>query len=490
MSILIGYGFILLFFVIVIVTLEMTNRRSANFTDYAVAGRSFGSWFQTMAFLNTWLPGTMFIAFAGFSASLGVIGYYVITYSLLSVMFMFFMAQRVFEWGKKFNLRTQADFVGMRYNSKNVRILAAIIGVVSAFPWLILGLQSIGLVFHFLSFGTVNTTWAVIIGITVLALRQIWTVKMGMRGIVISDMIQGIIAYGIGGLIALGFIIWLMSQGFGFSTLPDSFYQLPGLSSDLGPLYYFSIVATGALGSWCWPDIFVRLFTANSAHTVRQSAVKAAPLMFLFLFLLLTMSMLAHHLDEVASAPDQVWFLTTKIGGPVILSLAGVAVLAAAVGNINALTAAIGTHTAQDIIHVNGNADEEQTTKTAKRAIVFVTLLAVIGALLTIDVSSGLLVLALASYQGIVQLAPALYLGIFWRKGNATGAIAGMVVGFITAVVCQIYFPYSIPALAGLTSGIVGLIVNAVIYVSFAYLKPLSSSEKARIDNLFDEVAR
>lgn len=312
MNMLIGYGMLAAFFAIVVFVLERNQRESKNFTDYAVAGRSFGSWFQTMAFLNTWLPGTIFIAFAGLAASAGVIGYYVISYSLLAVLFMFFMAQKVFDWGRSFNLRTQADFVGMRYNSTNVRKVAAVIGVISAFPWLVLGFQSLGLVFSYLSFGVVSPTVAVFIGIVVLGIRQIWTVRMGMHGIVISDMVQGIFAYGVGGLVAIGLIVWLLAQGHGFDSLPPSFATLPGVGSDLGPLYYFSIVATGALGSWCWPDIFVRLFTARSAQAVRNSSVKAAPLMFLFLAILLTMSLLASQLPEVAAAPDNVWFLTDR----------------------------------------------------------------------------------------------------------------------------------------------------------------------------------
>lgn len=488
MNFFIGYGMLAAFFIGIILVLERTRQESNDFTDYAVAGRSFGSWFQTMAFLNTWLPGTIFIAFAGLAASAGVIGYYVISYSLLAVLFMFFMAQKVFDWGKSFNLRTQADFVGMRYNSRHVRIIAAVIGVLSVFPWLVLGFQSLGLVFSYLSFGVISPTVAVFVGILVLGIRQIWTVRMGMRGIVISDMIQGIFAYGVGGLVALGLIVWLMSRGIGFAELPEGFAALPGLNSDLGPLYYFSIVITGALGSWCWPDIFVRLFTARSAQAVRNSAVKAAPLMFLFLAVMLTMSMLAHQLPEVADAPDNVWFLTAAHGGPVILALAGIAVFAATVGNVNAITAAIGTHTAQDIIHVGG-ASEATTTRTARGAIILATVLAVIGAMLTVNVTAGLLTLALASYQGIVQLAPALYLGIFWRKGNAAAASAGMIVGFATAVVLQFMYPVSIPELAGLTSGVVGLMANTAIYVVLAYAMPHSAAERERIDRLFEELA-
>lgn len=489
MDMLIGYGTVAVFFLIVVFVLERTHRGTNDFTGYAVAGRSFGSWFQTMAFLNTWLPGTVFISFAGLAAGSGVIGFYMISYSLLAIFFMFFMAEKVHAWGQHFDLRTQADFVGMRYNSTPVRVVSALIGVVSVFPWLVLGFQSLGLVFSYLSFGAVSNVAAIFVGIAVLGLRQVWTVRMGMRGIVISDMVQGIFAYGVGFLIALGLMVWLAAQGFGLGALPREFASLPGIGSELGPLYFLSIVATGALGAWCWPDIFVRLFTAKSALTVKRSAVKAAPILFIFAATLMTMSMMAHELPEVAAAPDNVWFLTAAKGGSFVLALAGVAVLAATMGNANALGAAIGTHLAQDVIHVKG-ATDARITRTAKLSIVVVTILAVIGAIFTVNSTAGLVTLAMTSYQGVVQLAPSLYFGVFWRRGNAAGALAGMVVGFVVAAILQLAYPVSIPWAWGLTSGMVGLAVNALIYLGFAYGKPASATEQRRVSHLFDELTR
>lgn len=484
MNFLIGYGLILAFFVLVILVMERTHKQSDDFSDFAVAGRSFGSWFQTMAFLNTWLPGTIFIAFAGLSAAAGVIGYYVVCYSLMATLFMYYLADRVFDWGKRHNLKTQSDFVGSRYNSDSVRVIAAVIGVVSIFPWLILGFQSLGLVFSYLSFGVVSPKEAVFVGIAFLAVRQYWTVRMGMRGIVISDMVQGIVAYGLGGILSILFIIRLVGSDHGFDKLATSFATLPSFGSEVGPLYYFSIVVTGALGSWCWPDIFVRLFTAKSAQTVKNSAFKAAPLMFLFLALMLTTAMLASSIPEVAAAPDQVWFLLASSGGPIVLSLAGICVLAATIGNINALTQAIGVHAAQDIFHVRGGSDHA-ITRTARIIIVVTTLLAICGAVLTVNITAGLLTLALAAYQGIVQLAPALYLGILWKKPTAAGAALGMLTGIVVAVVLQLLYPVSIPALGGLTSGVVGLVCNTFVLVIVSLLAPLRQSESRRIAELF-----
>jgi solute:Na+ symporter, SSS family len=103
---------------------------------------------------------------------------------------------------------------------------------------------------------------------------------------------------------------------------------------------------------------------------------------------------------------------------------------------------------------------------------------------------SGLVILAIIAYQGIVQLAIPQFLGIFWRRGNKVGAIAGMVAGIVTAAVLQVLYPTSIPWLGGLTSGIAGMAVNLAVYITCAYLIPISGAETARVNHLFTSTAQ
>jgi solute:Na+ symporter, SSS family len=137
------------------------------------------------------------------------LGFYPLSFSLLTVVLMYLMARRVWIWGSKFDLHTQPDLFALRYDSQHIRTVAAVIGVVSSFPWLVLGLQALGIVFRALSLGSLCFTTSVVIGVVVMVLRQVWTIRMGMRGIVISDMFQGIVAYVGGDALLLGLIMWM-----------------------------------------------------------------------------------------------------------------------------------------------------------------------------------------------------------------------------------------------------------------------------------------
>ncbi|MCZ9884484.1 sodium:solute symporter family protein [Arthrobacter sp. B2a2-09] len=491
MNMAIGYGAILLFTALVVFVMSRGRRGDSSMSDYATGGRSFNSWFGTMSFLNTWLAGTVFIAFAGLTASAGVMGMYSLSYSLLSVVLMFFLGTPVNKWGRIHDLRTQADLLGLRYNSRSVRIIAAIIGVLASVPWVVLGMQSLGLVFSTLSFGQVSPYLAVMIGVLFIAARQIWTVKLGTRGIIISDMVQGLFAYGIGFLVILGLLVWLFANGHGFGAVAPQLLQLPGPDSPAGPLYLFSLIFTGMMGAWCWPDLFVRMFSVRSPRTVQKSALQAAPLLFIFSAALTTMSLLASSVPGVSDAPDTVWFIMAGIGGVGLVAVAGICVVAATMGNVGANLQALGTQIANDVVGARGE-ERIESSKGAKIAVAAVTVVSAAVALATANQVSGLVVIAFVSYQAICQLAPTLLLGIFWRRGTAAAANAAMVSGILVAAVLELIYPspLSIPWLGGLTSGVAGLIVNLTVYLAVSLAKPATQAEQERVDSLFADLKR
>jgi SSS family solute:Na+ symporter len=480
----ITFGLVALFCIAVIVVLQRAHVTDKSFTDYAVADRSFGPAYQMMSFLNTWWPGGIFLALTGLAAGSGVIGFYMPIYSLLTVVLMYVMAERVWLWGKLFDLKTQPDLFALRYNSRGVAVIGSLIGIVSSIPWLVLGFKGLGELFQALSYGTLSATTAVLIGVAIMVIRQFWTIRMGMRGVVISDMLQGIVAYIGGSVIILGLVAWLIwGHGLGVNAVPAAKLAVPGLGSGVGPLYLFAIILSGAIGGWCWPSIFIRLYTANSVRSVQRAGAMGAPISLVWALALVFLGLLASLLPEVAKSPDAMWFTVCSMaGGPVLLGLAGVVVLAGTMGNVDGAVQATGAQVANDIVGSYRPLDHKQSVIIAKLAMVVVTLISAGLATRTIP---HLFMLAILSYQGIVQLAVPQYLGIFWKRGNKAGAIAGMVVGFALALILQQAYPLSIGWAWGLTSGVIALIANAAVYIGCAYLLPVSVAERDRVDGLF-----
>lgn len=481
------FGALAVFFLAIVLILTLSWIRDRTFSDYAVGGRSFDARFQAMSFLNTYFPGAVITAFGGMAASVGALSFYLVTYTMLTVVLMYLMARPVWTWGKAFDLRTQSDLLALRFGSRHMRPISAVLGIVSGLPWLIMGMLSLGFLFQHLSLHALSFSTAVIVGVIVIGFRQIWTVWMGMRGVVISDMAQGLIAYVGGSAILVGMIIWMATvRGITFDTLDPKMLAIPGIGSVEGPLFVFSLILTGTIGGWCWPAIFVRLYTADGVRSLKKSAALAVPLALVFASALLTFGMLGSQIPGVAERPDEVFFIVSReAGGLWLLALAGVVVMAASMGNIDGHIQATGAQIANDLVGNYWKLDHARLILVAKSGMVVLTLLSAWLACLDLP---ALFSVAILAYQGVIQLAVPQFLGLFWRRGNHVGAIGGMVAGFATVIVLEYFHPMSLPWAYGLTSGLIGLAVNLSVYVSAAYLIPQTAAERQRVDALFQRI--
>lgn len=484
MALLVTYGALALFFAIVVFILQRSYVADRNFTDFAVAGRSFGGFYQAMAFLNTGLPGFVFLGTFGFIAREGVVGIGFST--LLAAIVMYLMADRVWTWGEKYNLRTQPDLMALRFDSNAVRLVAASLGIFGLMPWMVLGMQSLGAVFYALSLGQLSFSMAVLLGVVVMALRQIWTIRMGMRGIIISDLFQGTVAYLLGSVLIVGLIVWLYADGATLHALPARKLAFPGLDTPK-PLLFFSLTLLPLLAYLCWPDLFIRLYTGSGVESVKRSSAYLGPIGLVFVMSLAYLALLASNRADVLANPDAGWFtLAMAAGGPLVLALAGVTVFAASMGNIDATVQSIGAQVANDVIGAirREPLGERGLMITSQIVMTITTTVAAVIASLPLP---ALFTIGLFAIQVMVQLSVPLYFGIFTRAGNKQGAVAGMIGGVATVCVLQITWPLGIPWAYGLTTGALGLIVNLFIFVVAHLLVPRTEAERERLDALFGQ---
>ncbi|HYZ02541.1 MAG TPA: sodium:solute symporter family protein, partial [Candidatus Binatia bacterium] len=154
--------------------------------------------------------------------------------------------------------------------------------------------------------------------------------------------------------------------------------------------------------------------------------------------------------------------------------------------NIDGSIQALGSILANDIAGVYFNLSDKTLSVIAKSSAWAVVGLSVLISVLTFNMPN-LVYLAQMSYQGIIQIAVPQFVGIFWRRGNRYGANAGLVVGFLTAVILTYRFPdLVVPGLGGITTGIVALGLNLAIYVVVGLVVPASAEETSRVARLFE----
>ena len=106
----ITFGILSIALIGLVYILQRISVESFNFSNYAIGNRSFSTKYQTMSLLNTWYPGAMFTAWGSMAVTNGAISFYVLNYSLLTLILMYVMAKPVWTWGKQYDLKTQPDF--------------------------------------------------------------------------------------------------------------------------------------------------------------------------------------------------------------------------------------------------------------------------------------------------------------------------------------------------------------------------------------------
>lgn len=195
-------------------------------------------------------------------------------------------------------------------------------------------------------------------------------------------------------------------------------------------------------------------------------------------------------LNEFFMRPDIVVLATPEIAGlPYVISgLVAAGGMAAAMSTADGLLLAIANALSHDLYYkmIDPKAD------TALRLIVARILLVLIGAaaalLATLQLTGILGAVAWAFCFACSGLFFPLVLGIWWRRANTQGAIAGMIVGFVSGS-AYLYYVYTggtpLLGLDHLRFGIVGMAAGLVAQVAVTLLTPAPDEATQR---MVDEV--
>lgn len=462
------------------------NRRQLGVStmgDYATANHSIGVLGITFGFLATWYVGAGYTVFSGFAVSFGMIGMYVIPYGIITLLVMYLVAEKTFIWGKKYQLRTQSELLGLRYRSDFIRVLTGFAGVALSVPWLLMEWYTIGYVFNYATEGFISPLLGMIIGIFVVVF---YVAMGGMRSVVTANIVQGLYMM----IVGSGVLIYvLFTELGGLSAAMDRlFYEspaamtFPGPGWDVSPNYWTAIIITSGLGGFMWPWVYNKLFAADSIRTIKQSVLFAPVLGILSFALLFIVSMALHPLPFAQDNPEEALFWAHAQAGVWPLALFAVLVMAASLGTVSGILNAMSTAISGDIAQViNRKINEKTALLIARWSVVVMSIGALVGAYLK---EGQLVFLALMTYQGMIVLSPVVLLGLYWRRANKFGAVAGFLLGMVVSFGLTLSEPAFIQTY-GWTPGVYGFLTTLIIMLVAGYLRPVES----HVDALWGDIA-
>ncbi|MBR0597305.1 sodium:solute symporter family protein [Sinanaerobacter chloroacetimidivorans] len=471
---------ILLFFAFNIFFIIKFHRKQDSFEEYSVGNRSFGWLLYSFSFLGYWYAGALYISGFSLSANKGILSQYLTVYAVASLVILYFMAKPVWVWGKNYNLVTQADFIGLRYGNKLFKTIFSFLTLIFWFPWIIIEMKTIGYIVALTTYSYINSNAGMII---VCLFVIVYTFYGGVRASAIGSMIQSFAFIGLGSLVT-GYLIWKIFGGL-YTIFPMVESAKPYLLTldwrDNGH-HWASIIITGTLGGFAFPDMFKQLYTADSPRTIKKIVFIAPVVAIMIRFSLFTLGLGCFLISGFPLKSNfSLFWLADSFGGPILLGLFAVISLSASMSTFSAIISTSAIMVCKDWLGAAFRGLSPQSMlKLAKGLTIVIGIISLYIATIQID---NLLNIAVIMFDLIVQAIIPLFIGQYWRKSNLYGAFGGMTVGIVITLMGNFY-PQAFQWTGGWSPGIIGLVVNLFIHIACGFV----FGKQKHVDEMFDTV--
>lgn len=511
--------------------------RAGSTSDFYVAGGGVSPLANGMATAADWMSAASFISMAGLISFMGYDGsVYLMGWTGGYVLLALLLAPYL----RKFGKFTVPDFIGDRYYSNSARIVAVICALVVSFTYVAGQMRGVGIVFS--KFLEVEINTGVFIGMVIVLFYAVLGGMKGITYTQVAQYCVLIFAFMVPAIFIsiqmTGNPIPQLGMG---STLNDGsgvylMNRLNSLHAELGFAEYtngsksvidvFAITLALMVGTAGLPHVIIRFFTVKKVKDARKSAGLA---LFFIAILYTTAPAVAVFARtnllntvsnrEYAGMPE--WFKKWENIGLIsfddknedgiiqyvgdknsneliidndimvlanpeianlpnwVIALLAAGALAAALSTAAGLLLVISSSVSHDLIKriIKPNISEKGELWAAR---ISATLAVVVAGYFGINPPGFVAaVVALAFGLAAASFFPAIILGIFYKKMNKEGAIAGMVVGLCLMLFYILKFKFGIfdggkEAVVGLQSrwwfnispegfGAVGMLANFVV---------------------------
>ncbi|MDJ0325239.1 cation acetate symporter [Cryobacterium sp. PH31-AA6] len=435
------------FVAITLIIVLRASRNNKTAADYYAAGRSFTGGQNGTAIAGDYLSAASFLGIVGAIAITGYDGFmYSIGFLVAWLVALLLVAELLRNTGKY----TMADVLSFRLKQRPVRIAAAITTLVVCFFYLLAQMAGAGGLVSLLLGINDKVGQSVVITI-VGALMIVYVLIGGMKGTTWVQIIKAVLL--IAGAAVM--TVWTLAlHGFNLSSLLDHAVETagnpeilnPGLKyglSNITQLDFISLALALVLGTAALPHVLMRFYTVPTAKEARRSVVWAIWLIGGFYIFTLVLGYGAAALigaDRILASPGGVNsaapLLAFELGGPVLLGLISAVAFATILAVVAGLTITAAASFAHDIyasVFKKGQARPEDEVKVARRTVVIIGIVAIIGGIGANGQNVAFLV-ALAFAVAASANLPTILYSLFWKKFSTQGAVWSMYGGLASAI--------------------------------------------------------
>jgi cation/acetate symporter len=445
---LLNMGIFALFVAVTMVIVLRASRNNKTAADYYAAGRSFTGSQNGTAIAGDYLSAASFLGITGAIAVNGYDGFmYSIGFLVAWLVALLLVAELLRNTGKF----TMADVLSFRLRQRPVRIAAAISTLAVCFFYLLAQMAGAGSLISLL-LGIGDWGGQALVIIVVGALMIMYVLIGGMKGTTWVQIIKAILLIAGAAVMTL----WVLAiYGFNLSSLLGGAAEAannpavlnPGLQygkTSTSKLDFMSLGLALVLGTAALPHVLMRFYTVPTAKEARKSVVWSIWLIGLFYLFTLVLGYGAAALvgaDTIKGAPGGVNsaapLLAFYLGGPLLLGFISAVAFATILAVVAGLTITAAASFAHDIyanVMAKGKADADTEVKVARRTVVVIGILAILGGIFANGQNVAFLV-ALAFAVAASANLPTIIYSLFWRRFTTQGAVWSMYGGLASAII-------------------------------------------------------
>ncbi len=247
------------------------RKKAANVSEFVLGGRNLGAWFTAFAYGTSYFSAVVFIGYAGqFGWTYGVSATWIGIGNAIvgSMLAWLILGERTRAMSKHLSAATMPEFFEKRYNSRPLKITAAMIVFIFLIPYTSSVYNGLSRLFE-MAFN-IKFEYC-IIGMAILT--AVYVILGGYMATAINDFIQGIIM--IGGIIAV--IISALSEKGGMFTAIKTLKETGdgSLGSLFGPdpINLIGVVILTSLGTWGLPQMIHKFYTIKDTSAIKRGTI-------------------------------------------------------------------------------------------------------------------------------------------------------------------------------------------------------------------------
>ena len=485
--------------------------KSKTIDTFLIGGRNIGAWATAFAYGTTYFSAVVFVGYAGqhgWNIGVGAIWIGIGNAVLGCLLSWLFFANRTRKMTRKLDSRTMPEYFEKRYNSKAMKICAAIIIFVFLVPYSAAVYKGLGSLFGAVFPGVETWVWMLIIA----GLTAIYLVAGGYIASSYTDFIQGIIM--IVGVICLVVAVLSHDSVGGISGLFENlgnFEPLPGdpnpvTGSQLtnifgGSAFKFlcvNIMLT-SFGTWGLPQMIGKFYAIKDTAAIKRGTIISTIFCLVigcgaYLIGSTSRLILGGQLPEGGIDSVIPTLLMKVLGGGtlgiILLAVIMVLLLSASMSTLEAVVLTSASAVSVDLIP----AVKKKPMKASSQMILtrLLCLAFVICSFVFATQNIPIIVSLMSFSWGVVSgcfIGPYIW-GLFSKKITKIGAFAGMLSGLVTVGGATLYFTltesFKVAASKSPEMGVAAMAISLIVVPVVSLLTKNKEADKERIDGIFE----